>query len=109
MTTPEKLSSFSSWARYASIDVVGDTDDSLGERVRTEHADAIVAIEMHAEAGVAQSFGIPIADLDACGLARLEHDTLGSVRPKHARARDLDLLRAPPRADLAARGALALL
>src|SRR5439155_8316515 len=77
--------------------------------VRTEHADAIVAIDIHAEAGVATPLGIAIPDLDACGLARLEHDTLGSVRPKHARARDLDLLRAPPRADLAARGALALL
>src|SRR5438132_1173170 len=118
MTTPEKLSSFSSWARYASIDVVGDNEDSVGldrhcdsvdERVRTEHADAIVAIDIHAEDGVAHSFGIPIADLDARGPARLEHDTLGSVRPKHARVRDLDLLRAPSRADLAARGALALL
>src|SRR5207237_7652388 len=48
-------------------------------------------------------------DLDACGLARLEHDTLGSVPPTHARVRELDLLRAPARADLAARGALALL
>src|SRR4029077_3608094 len=46
--------------------------------------------------------------LDRGRLARLEHDALGAVRSEDARARDLDLLRAPARADLAARGALAL-
>src|SRR2546423_415494 len=81
----------------------------VDERVRPEDADAVVAIEVDAEDRVAYAFGVAITDLDRGGLTRLEDDALGSIRTEHARARDLDLLRPPARADLSARGALALL
>src|SRR5207247_3861862 len=95
-----------------------EADDALGldrhrdpvdAGVRPEDADAVVAIEVHAEDRIAHTLGVAVPDLDRGGLTRLEHDALGAIWTDHPRARDLDLLRAPPRADLAARGALALL
>src|SRR5439155_26619179 len=63
----------------------------------------------HAERRVAHAFGIAIADRDRGGLARFEDDPFCAVGSEHTRARDLDLLRAPARAELAAGRALALL
>src|SRR5439155_15617792 len=48
-------------------------------------------------------------DLDRCRHSRFEDHAVDAVGTEHARARDLDLLRAPARTDLAALRTLALL
>src|SRR5439155_17583983 len=73
------------------------------------HADAVLAVEVHPEHCVAHALRIAVPDLDRGRLRRLENDALRPVRPEHARAGDLDLLRPPAGPDLATRGALALL
>src|SRR5216117_2343704 len=59
-----------------------EADDALGldrhrdpvdEGVRPEDADAVVAIEVHAEDRIAHTLGVAVPDLDRGGLTRLEH------------------------------------
>src|SRR2546423_9494070 len=82
---------------------------AVDQRVRPEDADTVIAIDVHAEDRIAHALGIPVADLDRCRLARLEHDAFLAVRTEDARTRDLDLLGPPAGADLTPSGALALL
>ena len=83
--------------------------DAIDKRVRTEDPNPVVAVEVHAEHRVAHTFRVAVTNLDTGRLTRFEDHAFRSIRPEDARACDLDLLRAPARADLAARGALALL
>src|SRR5438132_12359933 len=83
--------------------------DAIDEGVRTEHADTVLAVEVHPEHRVAHALRIAVPDLDRGRLRRLENDAVLPIRPEDARARDLDLLRTPAGPDLAPRGALALL
>src|SRR5438132_8396271 len=83
--------------------------DPVDEGVRAEHADAILAVQVHAEHGVAHALRIAITDLDRGRLSRLQNNAVRAVGAEDPGPRDLDLLRTPARPDLAARRALALL
>src|SRR6266513_158333 len=83
--------------------------DAVDERVRAEHADPVLAVEIHAEHRVAHALRIAVTDLDRGRLRRLEDDAVLPIGTEDPRARDLDLLGAPARADLSASRTLALL
>src|SRR6266550_4015996 len=83
--------------------------NAVHEGVGPVHAGAVVAIDVDPEDGVGHAAPVSEGDLDHGRLPRLEDRALLPVGPEDPRPRDLDLLRAPPRADLAPRGALALL
>src|SRR5207244_10591957 len=80
--------------------------DPIHERVRAVHAGAVLAVDVHAEDRVGHALRVAEPDLDRRRHPRFEDDALVAVGTEHARARDLDLLRAPARTDLAAFRAL---
>src|SRR5437867_8384635 len=81
---------------------------AVHQRVRPVHARPVIAVDVDSEDRVRDPARIAEADLDDRGPARFEDGTLVAIGAEHARAGDLDLLRAPARADLAARAAPAL-
>src|SRR5438132_11956587 len=82
---------------------------AVDERVRPVDASAVVAVHVEAEDRVAYVGVVAVVELERGGLAGLEDRLLAAIRAHDAGADDLDLLAAIARADLAARGALALL
>src|SRR2546429_6364593 len=60
--------------------------DAIDQRVRAEHPDPVVPVEVHAKDRVGHSLRIAIADLDRGRLARLEHAALPPLRAKPPRA-----------------------
>src|SRR3989441_9299772 len=82
---------------------------AVDQRVRPVDARAVVAVHVEAEDRVADVGVVAVVELERGGLAGLEDRLLAAVRAHDAGAHDLDLLAAVARADLAARGALALL
>src|SRR5438445_11539725 len=82
---------------------------AVDERVRPVDAGAVVAVHVEAEDRVADVGVVAVVELERGGLAGLEDRLLAAVRAQDAGAHDLDLLPPVARADLAARGALALL
>src|SRR2546428_6633041 len=82
---------------------------AVGERVRPVDAGAVVPVHVEAEDRVAYVGVVAVVELERGRLAGLEDRLFAAVRAHDAGAHDLDLLAPVARADLAARGALALL
>src|SRR3989442_14809078 len=81
---------------------------AVDERVRPVDAGAVVAVHVEAEDRVADVGVVAVVELERGRLAGLEDRLFAAFRADDAGAHDLDLLAAVARADLAARGSLAL-
>src|SRR6266513_2433240 len=61
--------------------------DAVDERVRAEHADPVLAVEIHAEHRVAHALWIAVTDLDRGRLRRLEDNAVLPIGTEDPRAR----------------------